>query len=107
MLFGTPEMASMNSNLGESSFHATTTATAATEHLCRRGAGNKLPALFRALQEDSFSEDMEISVEASGCDSGDNEAPIKCSSKGKPKPSDVGENVKSTLCCVCSKRVRQ
>ena len=49
---------------------------------------------------------MEVSVEASGGDSGDSEAPIKCSSKeGKPKPGDVGENVKSTLCCVCSKRV--
>ena len=84
MLFDTPEIASMNSSLGEPSFHATTFATAATERLCRRGAGNKLPALFKALQEDGLSEDMEVSVEASGCDSGDNEDPIKCSSKGKP-----------------------
>ena len=51
-------------------------------------------------------------MEASGSDSGDSEVPIKCSSKeGKPKPGDVGEtvksgeNVKSILCCVCSKRV--
>ena len=41
-----------------------------------------------------------------GGDSGDSEVPITCSSKeGKPKPGDVGENVKSILCCVCSKRV--
>ena len=86
--------------MGESSSHASTTTNAATKR--RRSAGNKLPALLKALQEDSLCED----VEASGGDSGDSEAPIKCSSKeGKPKPGDVGENVKSIICCVCSKRV--
>ena len=88
------------------SLPATTTATAATECLRRRGAGNKLPALLKTLQEDNLSEDVEVSVEASGGDSGDSEVPMKCSSKeGKPKPGDAGENVKPILCCVCSKRV--
>ena len=97
-------MASMNSSSCESSSHAT--ATAATKRLRRRGAGNKLPALLKALQEDSLSEDVEISVEASGGDSGDSEVPIKCSSKeGNPKSGDVGESGKFILCCVCSKRV--
>ena len=95
-------MASMNSSLGESS-HATTTATAtgANERLRHRGAGSKLPAFLKALQEDSISEEVEVSVEASGGDSGDSEAPIKCSSKeGKLKPGDVGENVKSIYSAV-------
>ena len=64
--------------------------------------GSKLPAFLKALQE----EEVEVSVEASGGDSGESEAPIECSSKeGKLKPGDVGENVKSILCCICSKRV--
>ena len=46
----------MNSSAGESSPHATATATAVNERLRRRGAGNKLPALLKALQEDSISD---------------------------------------------------
>ena len=96
----------MNSSLGEPSSHITTITTAATERLHCRGAGNKLPALLKTLQEDNLGEDVEVSVETSGGDSGDSEVPIKCSSKeGKPKPGDVSENVKFILCCVCSKRV--
>ena len=79
----------MSVSSDESSSHATTTATAVNEHLCRRGAGNKLPALLKALQEDSLSEEVEVSVEASGGDNGDSEAPIKCSTKeGRPKPGE-------------------
>ena len=100
----------MNLSSGESSSQAPTTTTAATnERPRRRGAGNKLPALLEALQEDSLSEDVEaaVSVEASGGDNGgDNEVPIKYSSKeGKPKSGDVSENVEPILCCVCSKLV--
>ena len=63
----------MNLSSGESSSQDTTTTTAATnERPRRRGAGNELPALLEALQEDSLSEDVEaaVSVEASGGDNG-------------------------------------
>ena len=84
----------MNSSSGESTTTAATAATASIECLRYRGAGNKLPALLKVVQEDILSEDMRIPVEASG---GDSEVPMKYSSKeGKPKSGDVSGNL--SLC---------